>query len=180
MAEPFLGEIIFFTGQYAPIGYLQCAGQLLPIGQNETLFGLLGTAYGGNASQFALPDMRGRVAVGQSDGLIDPYVIGQTGGSETVKLIADQLPAHSHAVAVAGGDQGNTVTPGFSTILASESLSVPNHAFAYAPYNAASQASLSSNSVSPLYGAGFAHPNVQPVLALTCCISVNGTPPPRG
>lgn len=176
MAEPFLGEIIFFTGQYAPIGYLACAGQLLPISQNETLFGLIGASYGGDGQQqFALPDLRSRVAVGQSDA----YTIGQMGGSETVTLNLAELPAHSHAVTVAAGGQGSRATPGWDAILASETLSVQTDAFAYAPYDAANQVYLSSNSVTPQQNGGLFHSNVQPVLALTCCISVNGVPPAR-
>ncbi len=100
MAEPFLGEIRIFSGNYAPTGWALCDGQLLPISQNTALFPILGTTYGGNGvSTFALPDLRGRVVVsfGQGPGL-SPYQQGQVGGAESSTLTTAQMPSHSHSV----------------------------------------------------------------------------------
>jgi len=100
MAEPFLGEIRIFAGNFAPTGWALCEGQLLPIAQNTALFSVLGTTYGGNGqTTFALPDLRGRVVVsfGQGPGL-SPYQEGQMGGTETTTLTAAQMPSHSHSV----------------------------------------------------------------------------------
>src|SRR5471032_2487468 len=102
MAEPFLSEIRIMSFGFAPKGWADCNGQLLPINQNQALFSLLGTTYGGNGVQtFALPDLRGRVPVGQGQGPgLSPYVEGQQGGSEVVTISQNQLPAHSHALRV--------------------------------------------------------------------------------
>jgi microcystin-dependent protein len=100
MATPFVGEIRLFAGNFAPAGWAFCDGSLLPISENDTLFNLIGTTYGGDGQQtFALPDMRGRVPVHQGQGPgLSPRVIGQPGGSEAVTLSAAQLPSHSHAL----------------------------------------------------------------------------------
>src|SRR5271157_5336364 len=99
--DAFLGEIRIFAGNFAPVGWALCQGQMLPIAQNTALFSLLGTTYGGDGrTTFALPDLRGRVVmgVGQGPGL-QPYVEGQMGGAESVTLTTQQMPAHSHTVA---------------------------------------------------------------------------------
>jgi microcystin-dependent protein len=95
MSYPFIGEIRLFAGSFAPIGWAFCNGALQSIAENTTLFALIGTTYGGDGqSTFALPDLRGRVPVHQGPG----YVIGQAGGSETVTLASNQLPAHTHVL----------------------------------------------------------------------------------
>ena len=98
MSEPFLGEIRMFAGTFAPRGWALCDGQLLAISQNDVLFSLLGTIYGGDGrTTFGLPDLRGRIPVhvGSGPGLI-PRSIGQEGGRERVTLALDELPAHGH------------------------------------------------------------------------------------
>jgi microcystin-dependent protein len=93
MAQPYVGEIRMFAGNFAPAGWMFCAGQLLPISENETLFQLIGTTYGGDGQNtFALPDLRGRVPVHQGNGLI----LAETGGAEEITLTVNQIPAHSH------------------------------------------------------------------------------------
>jgi len=111
MADPFLGEIRIFAGNFAPTGWAFCQGQLLPIAQNTALFSLLGTTYGGNGVQtFALPDLRGRVVMGFGQGPgLSPYVQGQVGGAESVSLTTQQMPAHSHTVGAS--EAGNTTSP---------------------------------------------------------------------
>ncbi len=112
MSEPFLGEIRMFAGNFAPDGWAMCNGQILPISQNTALFSLLGTFYGGNGTAtFALPDLRGRVAIhlGQGPGL-SPYNQGQIGGVENVTLLSSQMPVHNHLVNAvgSGGNQASS------------------------------------------------------------------------
>ena len=93
MAQPFVGEIRMFAGNFAPAGWAFCDGRLLPISENETLFTLIGTTYGGDGeSTFALPDLRGRVPIHNGNG----FVLSETGGAETVTLTINQIPVHSH------------------------------------------------------------------------------------
>ena len=93
MAQPYVGEIRIFAGNFAPAGWMFCEGQLLPISENETLFQLIGTTYGGDGeSTFALPDMRGRIPLHFGNG----FTLAETGGVETVTLTVSQIPAHSH------------------------------------------------------------------------------------
>src|SRR5213080_463015 len=110
-AEGFLAELMIVSFNFAPQGWTLCNGQLLPINQNQALFSLLGTTYGGNGqTTFALPDLRGRVPVhmGQGPGL-SSYVEGQVGGTENVTLLANQLPPHGHTVA--GASAATTKNP---------------------------------------------------------------------
>lgn len=94
MSQPYIGEIRMFGGNFAPLGWEFCHGQLLPIVENEALFALIGTTYGGNGeTTFALPDLRGRIPIHQGNG----YILAETGGAETVTLTASQIPAHSHS-----------------------------------------------------------------------------------
>src|SRR6187399_3074015 len=112
MAEPFLGEIRLMSFGFAPKGWAFCNGQFLPINQNQALFSLLGTTYGGNGqTNFALPDLRGRIPVhsGQGPGLSNSS-LGETGGTEAVTLTVAQLPRHSHAAQGASG-AGNSSGP---------------------------------------------------------------------
>jgi len=100
MGEPFVGEIRMFGGSFNPAGWAFCSGQLLPISQNETLFNLIGTTYGGDGqSTFGLPDLQGRIPVhaGQGPGLSQSYTLGETFGVEAVTLTTQQIPIHSHA-----------------------------------------------------------------------------------
>ena len=93
MAQPYVGEIRMFAGNFAPAGWMLCEGQLLPISENETLFQLIGTTYGGDGqSTFALPDLRGRVPIHQGNG----FLLAETGGAEEITLTVNQIPAHSH------------------------------------------------------------------------------------
>jgi microcystin-dependent protein len=93
MAQPYVGEIRMFAGNFAPAGWMFCEGQLLPISENETLFQLIGTTYGGDGeSTFALPDLRGRLPMHQGNG----FILAETGGAEEITLTVQQIPAHSH------------------------------------------------------------------------------------
>jgi microcystin-dependent protein len=112
MDQPFLAAIFLFAATFAPRGYAFCNGQLLSIAQNTALFSLIGTTYGGNGTtNFALPDLRGRVAVhaGQGPGLSD-YVLGQSAGSENTTLLVTNLPQHNHSL-IATSQAGSTSDP---------------------------------------------------------------------
>src|SRR5712671_4617536 len=121
MSNPFVAEIRIFPFSFAPRGWAFCAGQLLPISQNTALFSLLGTTYGGNGqTTFALPDLRGRVPIGQGQGLgLSSYVLGEVDGVENVVLSVGQMPAHTHAITLgtlaatarAKNASGNRQTP---------------------------------------------------------------------
>jgi microcystin-dependent protein len=112
MAQPYVGEIRMFAGNFAPAGWMFCEGQLLPISENETLFQLIGTTYGGDGqSTFALPDLRGRIPIHQGNG----FILAETGGAEEITLTVSQIPAHSHPF-LASGDPGNLATPAGSLI----------------------------------------------------------------
>ncbi len=100
MAQPYVGEIRMFAGNFAPAGWMFCEGQLLPISENETLFQLLGTTYGGDGeSTFALPDLRGRIPIHQGNG----FILAETGGVEEITLTVNQIPAHSHPLIASAG-----------------------------------------------------------------------------
>src|SRR5512143_1505304 len=107
MAQPYVGEIRMFAGNFAPAGWMFCDGQLLPISENETLFQLIGTTYGGDGqSTFALPDLRGRAPIHFGNG----FTLAEMGGVETVTLTVPQIPAHNHAL-LASSDHGTTSNP---------------------------------------------------------------------
>src|SRR5437588_6355816 len=94
MAQPYVGEIRIFAGNFPPVGWMFCEGQLLPISENEILFTLIGTTYGGDGqSTFALPDLQGRLPLHQGNG----FTLAETGGVETVTLTVQQIPVHNHA-----------------------------------------------------------------------------------
>jgi microcystin-dependent protein len=107
MAQPYVGEIRMFAGNFAPAGWMFCEGQLLPISENQTLFQLIGTTYGGDGqSTFALPDLRGRIPIHQGNN----FILAETGGAEAITLTVNQIAAHSHPL-LASGDLGNQVSP---------------------------------------------------------------------
>src|SRR5687767_5922787 len=98
MAQPYVGEIRIFAGNFAPAGWMFCEGQLLPISENETLFQLIGTTYGGDGeSTFGLPDLRGRIPLHNGNGASgNTYQLAETGGAEEITLTVNQIPAHTH------------------------------------------------------------------------------------
>src|SRR5207253_7281805 len=107
MAQPYVGEIRMFAGNFAPAGWMFCEGQLLPISENETLFQLIGTTYGGDGqSTFALPDLRGRLPLHQGNG----FILAETGGAEEITLTVNQISAHSHPL-LASSNLGNAISP---------------------------------------------------------------------
>lgn len=181
MDENILAEIRLFAGNFAPRGWAFCNGQILSIAQNTALFSLLGTMYGGNGqTTFALPDLRGRVAInlGQGPGL-SPYDIGDIGGSETISLIANNLPLHSHTVSgtvsmqcYAGAGNSDTPHNTYPAMLAGTEM------YTAATDNSVMPAMQQNLSVSAT-GASQAVNNLQPVLALNYIICMQGIYPQR-
>src|SRR5829696_8615195 len=120
MAQPYVGEIRMFAGNFAPAGWMFCEGQLLPISENETLFQLIGTTYGGDGeSTFALPDLRGRLPIHQGGG----FTLAESGGTEDVTVTVNQIPAHGHPL-VGTPVNGSQAAPA-NAVLASSTVMTP-------------------------------------------------------
>jgi len=177
--QPFLGQITLFPFAFAPSGWALCEGQLLPISQYTALFSLLGAYFGGNGvSTFALPDLRGRVPIGQGQGLgLSPYVIGSVHGAETVTLSSSQAPPHSHL---------------FKTFAAPATTNAPSGALPAEGHGSGHGGGFAVNTYTPLRAAvhlaagqvGVAggsqpHNNLQPYLTLNWCIALQGIYPAR-
>lgn len=170
MSEPLLGEIRAFGFNFAPRGWAFCDGQLLAINQNQALFALLGTTYGGDGrTTFALPDLRSRVVVGEGSGPgLSTYPLGSEGGAESVTLTTEQLAAHGHAVG-ASNARGRARRPG------GRFLSRVTRGRAYGPE---ADVELNAATVAPA-GGDQPHLNVQPYVTLNYCIAVQGLFPSR-
>ena len=171
--DPFVAEIRIFPFNFAPKGWAFCDGQILPISQNTALFSLLGTTYGGDGkSNFALPNLQGTVPMhpGQGPGL-SLHDLGESSGSDTVTLLATEMPVHSH-VMQAANQPGEDATPG------GESLGRSVGASLYQTGVANNLVSLAPQSVGVI-GGGLPHNNLQPYLTLTFCIALQGIFPAR-
>jgi microcystin-dependent protein len=163
MAQPYVGEIRMFAGNFAPAGWMFCEGQLLPISEYETLFNLIGTTYGGDGqSTFALPDLRGRLPLHFGNG----FTLAETGGVETVTLTVSQIPAHSHAFLASTNTATGTAPQG-------QVLSSAPDANTLAYGTDAPTTPLSPNSVSSV-GGSQPHNNFQPYLCVDFIISLFG------
>jgi len=177
MSQPFVGQMIRVGFNFAPAGWMKCQGQLVPIDQYETLFNLIGTTYGGDGqTTFALPDLRGRVALsmGQGPGLAT-YQIGEQGGTQDVTLTTQQMPSHQHLVNVFTFPATSNA-PSTQLLLADEGPAPVSLVYTYAPYDSANQTPLNSRSIGFNPG-GQPHENRQPLLAITWCISMFGIYP---
>jgi microcystin-dependent protein len=175
MSEPFMGEIVAFGGNFAPKNWATCSGQLIPIQQNSALFAILGTSFGGNGVQtFALPDLRGRVAIGtgQGPGLTD-RVLGELAGSENVTLIATQMPIHTHGLAAS-----NTPATGGNPIGNFMNQAVDGDGNPLTVYGPATGGTMNAGAIGAA-GGNQGHPNMQPYLALTYIICMFGVFPSR-
>jgi microcystin-dependent protein len=161
VAQPYVGEIRMFAGSFAPAGWMFCEGQLLPISENETLFQLIGTTYGGDGqTTFALPDLRGRIPVHQGAG----FTLAQAGGEEKITLTVQQIPPHSHPF-VASADSATQASP------ASRALARTNAINLYSA--TAPNVTMAAQAVSTA-GGGQAHDNMQPYLSVNFIISLFG------
>jgi len=162
-AQPYIGTVMMFGGNFAPVGWAICDGQLLSIAENSPLFALIGTTYGGDGvTTFALPDLRGRVPVHQSSVLL----LGQSGGEEQHTLTASEIAAHTHFL---GNNAGAT---GLNPALSAPATAAKQ---LYAP-------PPSTGSMAPsigLTGGNQPHNNLQPYLTLNFCIALEGIFPPR-
>lgn len=172
MSEPFVGEIRMFAGNFAPRNWAYCDGQLLAISQNDALFSLLGTIYGGDGrTTFALPDMRGRIPVhmGQGPGLSNRR-IGMRGGAENVTLTTNQLPSHTHGPLKANGEIAGSDSPkGHVT-----GDTQDGHPY----YGKSASTAFNAAAISNV-GGNVNHTNVMPFLCVNFIISLYGIYPSR-
>lgn len=168
MSTPYVGEIRLFAGNFAPVGWLFCEGQLLSIADNDVLFTLVGTTYGGDGqTSFALPDLRGRVPVHQGQGPgSSPRTLGEFGGQEAVTLLASQMPAHTHALHANAAPASGTAPGG--ALLAATSVASYDPGTGTTPMAASAVGSAGGNQP---------HPNMAPTLALNYIISLYGIYP---
>jgi len=173
--EPFLGQMTWFAGNFAPRGWAFCDGQILPINQNQSLYSLLGTTYGGDGrTTFALPDVRGRTPIHRGQGPVFNYNLGNRGGAETVVLNATQIPSHGHAGAVKATTQAADGTSPDSASFAESTQEM------YFEGNASLDATLANGSaVVRNAGGSQAHNNMQPYGTLNCLIALQGLFPSR-
>ena len=164
MSEPFLSEIKILSFNFAPKGWALCNGQLLPINQNQALFALLGTTYGGNGqTTFALPNLRGRVQIHMGNG----HTLGETGGSTSVTLNQSQMPQHLHFL---------TAQPSTGNQLAAASAVLAQASNVY--HTADNLVAINPESVSNV-GGNQPHNNMMPFLVLNFCIALQGIFPSR-
>lgn len=165
--DPHISEITIFPFHWAPEGYLSCNGQSLSVVQNQALYSLIGNYFGGDHTNFRLPDLRGRVVVGygQGEGLSN-YTLGQKGGVEGVTLTVPQLPAHSHALMASNQSNTNSPVGAFSADSGSNA------------YNNTGGVTMNAGAIGNA-GGSQAHENRQPYLALNYCIATQGIYPMR-
>lgn len=165
MAQPYLGEIRMFAGNFAPAGWMFLEGQLLPISENETLFQLIGTTYGGDGeSTFALPNLQGRIPVHQGNN----YQLAETGGVESATLTVSQIPVHSHQV-LATSQIANSAVPNNGVLAVSSKVST------FISGSTLNQ-SMHAQAISPV-GGSQPHNNFQPYLCINFIISLFGVFP---
>ena len=189
MAQYYVGEIILVPYSFTPVGFETCDGRLLPISENETLFQLIGTTYGGDGQEtFALPDLQSRVPihVGQGPGLLNNYQLGEMAGVETVTLTATEMPAHTHAIDQAQlaakvrcqSGPGTSGTPA-GQVLAAEAAGV-TQVYSNKPADTDMRADTISvagaATINPA-GGNQSHDNRQPTVCLRFCIATEGVFP---
>lgn len=170
MQDPFIGNVILFGGTFAPVGWATCDGSLLAIAENDALFSLIGTTYGGDGqTTFALPDLRSRIPIHQGQGPgLSTYIMGQQAGVETVTLLPGQIPAHSHPVL------GNSGTAG-SQDPTNNFLGTQSTLQEYIP-GASANSVMNAAAISFTTG-GQPHDNIMPSIALNYIIALEGIYP---
>lgn len=171
-ADPYLGELMLVPFNFAPRGWAFCNGQLLPINQNTALFSLLGTTYGGNGvTNFALPNLQGRVAIHEGQGLGLGYrTLGESGGEQAHTLALTALPAHTHT-ARAGSSTATSAGPTAALVPAHNPALIPE-------WGTVANAAMGVGAITNA-GGGQSHPNLQPYLVLHYVIALQGIYPPR-
>ena len=176
MAEPFLGEIRIFGGNFAPVGWALCNGALLQISQNTALFSILGTTYGGDGVRtFALPDLRGRVVVGFGQGPgLSAYAQGQIGGAESQTLTTAQMPLHSHSVGASETASTSDPKGGVPAKVVGAQVGSAPHVYGAAPDGTAMNSAMIGSS-----GSGQPFSILQPYLVINYIIALQGIFPSR-
>ncbi len=167
MGQPHIGEIRMFGGNFAPVGWAFCDGQLMPIAENDTLYALIGTTYGGDGqATFGIPNLQSRVPIhsGQGPGLSQNYVLGQTGGVEQVTLTTQQIPSHNHAYIVSTDSAASTAPAG----------QMPGNSPSVDIYIESGTAAQFSNQALSQVGGSQPHSNIQPYLTVSFIISLFG------
>ena len=166
MAQPYVGEIRMFGGNFAPVGWAFCNGQLLPISENETLFQLIGTTYGGDGQEnFGLPNLQGRIPIHQGAGPgLSNYTIGELGGVETVTLTTQQMPVHNHAL-IASLNVGGASNPGNQMLAAGTNVQFFR--------KIAPDVTMAPNIIGPV-GGSQPHDNMMPYLCINFILSLFG------
>ena len=167
MAQPFIGEIRMFAGNFPPVGWMFCDGQLMPIAENDALFVVVGTTYGGDGQEtFALPNLQSRIPIhqGTSDGTT--YQMGEASGVESVTLTINQIPTHTHPL-MASNAPGTGTNPAGAVLGALSPVSV------YKANVAAPNIPMNANSITP-QGGSQPHDNMQPFLCINYIISLFG------
>ena len=161
MAQPYVGEIRIFAGNFAPAGWMFCEGQQLPISENETLFQLIGTTYGGDGQEtFNLPDLRGRIPIHQGNG----FTLAETGGAEEITLSVNQIPQHTHPL-MASAVPGTLGAPANNTLAGSPSIDMYRETSPSVP--------LVPSAIGPA-GGSQPHTNFQPYLCVNYILSLYG------
>ena len=176
MALAYLGEIRIFSFDYSPRGWLPCNGQLLSIGQNESLYMVFGTTYGGDGkTTFALPNLQGRATLSAGDGSggIGSYTVGQTGGNAAVTLTGLEVPVHTHEAQASSARAENSVPSSRALPAASSDQKLPFYTAQTSQFIAMASNALATNA------GGDPHPNVQPSLVLNFCVCVAGPYPSK-
>jgi len=172
MSEPFVGEIRMFAGNFAPRGWAFCDGQLLAVSQNDALFSLLGTIYGGDGrTTFGLPDLRGRIPIHAGDGSgLSPRRLGSKGGTEKETLTVNQLPSHSHTFSAVDAPATETAPPADGTLAQTLGYDL------YVPFGAPTN--MAAGNVSHV-GGSRSHQNEMPFLCVHFIIALVGIYPSR-
>ncbi len=186
MADSYVSEIRAFTGQYAPVGFVMCDGSMLSVNTYQLLFAVIGTTYGGNGlTTFGVPDLRGRIPIGQGQGTgLTNRPMGSSAGTETETIVEAQLPVHTHSFVVStvpANISASTNAPSGSTSYLGVASSPAGTGVAYVPVtatNGATVKALSANVLVPAGGSG-AHNNMMPYMALNYIICVNGIFPQK-
>ena len=161
MAQPYVGEIRMFAGNFAPAGWMICQGQTLPISENETLFQLIGTTYGGDGqSTFALPDLQSRIPIHQGNG----FILAETGGVEEGTLSVNQIPTHTHPL-LATTNSGTTVNAATNYLAKAPTINLY--------VEDSPLVNMNANAIGPV-GGSQPHTNMQPYLVISFIISLFG------
>lgn len=168
--DPFIGEIRLLPYNFAPVGWQDCNGALLPISENDALYALIGTTYGGDGvNTFAVPDLRGRVPIHQGTGTgLSNYVLGQVAGSETVTLTSAQMPAHTHTVMVTSGQAATGMPSGTM-----EPGAISGDTMYTSDLTGITAFPLINTMIGPA-GGNQPHDNTMPTLTVRFCIALNG------